>query len=590
MDKNDDWHLEAVSLSKQGTSWRAIAKQLGKPKSTVYDYLKKYWMENSPKKEPSNTFMIRKERDTSNDRILLVSDLHIPYHHKDAFEFLNHLKEKYKPTRVISLGDECFDPSVEIMTENGFTRFDCLNHEVKVAQWKEDGTIEFVLPDRYVEKDYTGELIEFKHKAITVRCTPKHNLVKIRPQDGTVHRREAWDVEGSASWYIPRVGLHDGPGVDLTDDEIRLMVAFQADGTFTKGAARFSFNKERKEIRLKQLMDACGVPYNVHDTKRDRFQAYIEKANVPWYFTKEFNIPVKSYSLHQKKVFVDELACWDGTTADYGVRHSCVMENNTNYMQEMAVLSGTYFSKIEKHNCFYTDFIHDKENCSLSSSRVSLVPYSGKVYCVTVPSGMIMVRIDSHVLITGNCDGHSLSFHDHDPDLPSAGDEIRLALKYVSDLKSIFPEMDVLESNHGSLIWRKAMTHGIPRWYIKSYNDFLGVGDDWRWSYDLTVALPNGQKCYMHHGKSSEVIKLSQQMGMCAVQGHYHEKFKIDYWGNPNGLFWGLQAGCLVDDSALAFNYNNVNIKRPIVGTGLIIDSLPILEPMVLGTDGRWKH
>ena len=36
------------------------------------------------------------------------------------------------------------------------------------------------------------------------------------------------------------------------------------------------------------------------------------------------------------------------------------------------------------------------------------------------------------------------------------------------------------------------------------------------------------------------------------------------------------------------YSYNNINIKRPIIGTGLIIDSLPVLEPMVLDEDGRW--
>ena len=50
-----------------------------------------------------------------------------------------------------------------------------------------------------------------------------------------------------------------------------------------------------------------------------------------------------------------------------------------------------------------------------------------------------------------------------------------------------------------------------------------------------------------------------------------------------------MQCGCLIDDDALAFSYNNVNIKRPVVGTGLIIDSLPILEPMILDAEGRWK-
>lgn len=186
-------------------------------------------------------------------------------------------------------------------------------------------------------------------------------------------------------------------------------------------------------------------------------------------------------------------------------------------------------------------------------------------------------------------DLHCLSYHDSDPDLFSASDELNEAKKRVNVLEQMFPEMDILESNHGSLIWRKAKTHGIPKAYIKSYQDVIGVdGNCWKWHFELTIDLPNGQKCYFTHGKTADVVKLSQQMGMCVVQGHYHEKFGVQYWGNPTGLYWGLQIGCLVDDDSLAFSYNNTNIKRPIIGTGLIIDSQPVLEPMVLDSNGRW--
>ena len=185
-------------------------------------------------------------------------------------------------------------------------------------------------------------------------------------------------------------------------------------------------------------------------------------------------------------------------------------------------------------------------------------------------------------------DKHALSFHDSDPDLPSAGDELRLALPAIAKLKEMFPVMDILESNHGSLVYRKAHAHGIPRHYLKSYNDVLGVDDNWKWHYDLTIELPNGNKCYFHHGKSANVSKTSQTMSMCAVQGHYHETFKVEYWGNPNGLYWGLQAGCLINDKAYAFNYNNCNLKRPIIGTAMIIDSIPVLEPLIMNELGDW--
>jgi hypothetical protein len=185
-------------------------------------------------------------------------------------------------------------------------------------------------------------------------------------------------------------------------------------------------------------------------------------------------------------------------------------------------------------------------------------------------------------------DKHSLSFHDSDPNLPSAGDELKLALPVIQRLKEMFPVMDILESNHGSLLYRKAHASGIPKQYLKSYNEVLGVDSGWKWHFDMVVDLPNGQKCYFHHGKSANVTKTSQTMSMCAVQGHHHEYFKIEYWANPIALNWAMQCGCLIDDKSYAFNYNNVNLKRPIIGTGLIINSQPVLEPMILSSGGRW--
>ena len=179
-------------------------------------------------------------------------------------------------------------------------------------------------------------------------------------------------------------------------------------------------------------------------------------------------------------------------------------------------------------------------------------------------------------------DHHAMSFHDSDPDLFSAGDELKFALKYIKQLEEMFPEMTLLDSNHGSMVFRKSKHHGIPRHYLKSYNEVLGVSDKWQWVNDLVLDLPDGQKVYCHHGKSADAIKTSQAMSMSHVCGHFHEKFGIQYWANPNGLFFAINSGCLIDDSNYAFAYNNTNLKRPLIGTSLIIDGVPILEAMPL--------
>jgi hypothetical protein len=185
-------------------------------------------------------------------------------------------------------------------------------------------------------------------------------------------------------------------------------------------------------------------------------------------------------------------------------------------------------------------------------------------------------------------DGHALSFHDSDNDLPSAGDELRLALTKIKRLEKMFPEMIILDSNHGSLAARRFKHHGIPMKYLASQHQIYGVSNKWQWVNDLTLKLPNGQDVYFCHGMSKQGIKLAAQRGTCVVQFHFHTDFRIDYIGNPSSLLWSLQSGCLIDRKSLAFAYDKLNLNRPIIGTTMIINSKPVLIPMELSRQGRW--
>jgi predicted phosphodiesterase len=196
--------------------------------------------------------------------------------------------------------------------------------------------------------------------------------------------------------------------------------------------------------------------------------------------------------------------------------------------------------------------------------------------------------IDRVLHMGDETDKHSLSFHDADQELFSAGHELEESKKFLKEYYKLFPVVDVMESNHGSMVYRKAKHHGIPLHYIKDYADVLEAPDGWKWHADLTITLSNGQECYFCHGIGADVKKVSQAMGMNVVQGHYHNTFKIDYWSNPNNLFWGMQVGCSIDDKSLAFAYNKNSPKRPIIGHGIIIEGQPRLLPMILNKKGRW--
>lgn len=197
-------------------------------------------------------------------------------------------------------------------------------------------------------------------------------------------------------------------------------------------------------------------------------------------------------------------------------------------------------------------------------------------------------RPDRVIQIGDEIDHHAISFHGADPDLMSPGYELQAAIKRLQPIYRLFPKMDLIESNHGSLVFRRAKAMGLSRSVFKSYREMIEAPRGWIWHFDLTIKLSDGSHCYFHHGKTADPLKLSQSMGMSSVQGHYHERFSVNYWGNSLGLYFQAFTGCLVNDNSLAMSYNNTNLKRPVIGSIIIIDGHPILLPMVLNKRGRW--
>lgn len=200
-----------------------------------------------------------------------------------------------------------------------------------------------------------------------------------------------------------------------------------------------------------------------------------------------------------------------------------------------------------------------------------------------------LFKPDRIVLTGDEIDGHCISFHESDPDLPfSPSSELEKAIEHLKPLYELFPRADILESNHGSLVYRRGKHGGLPRWVFKEYREILDAPRQWKWHKELTIKLSDGKECYFHHGKSSNGLKLGQSMAMNTVQGHHHSVFDIQYHSNPNDLFWSMIVGCLIDDKSLAFSYNKLQMKRPVIGCGIILSGQPKLLPMILNKDGRW--
>jgi hypothetical protein len=230
----------------------------------------------------------------------------------------------------------------------------------------------------------------------------------------------------------------------------------------------------------------------------------------------------------------------------------------------------------------------------MDNSRILIIPDLHMPYCHIdaldflhkIKKTLQPTRI---ICLGDELDYSAMSFHDSDPDLDSSGRELLLGLGYIDTLHELFPKMQLLHSNHGSMAYRRARHAGMPRHLLKSYNDVLGVPEnDWSWHGEIILKLPNGTKCKFVHGISSNILAASQSIGMSLVQGHHHSLFELRYWSAGNGLHFGVTSGCLIDDQSLAFAYNKLQVKRPLIGVTFIENSEPRLIPMAVDDDNRW--
>lgn len=198
---------------------------------------------------------------------------------------------------------------------------------------------------------------------------------------------------------------------------------------------------------------------------------------------------------------------------------------------------------------------------------------------------------DRIVCLGDELDYHCLSFHETEMECPyNESQEFEEAKRYFSNFYDLFESMDFLESNHGSMVYRKAKSCRIPRQFLLGYNDVLGAPPSYKWHNELIIKASNGEYIQFEHGHRTpkKSVMKSRAMAMSSVQGHHHNDFSIEYWQNYTTTYFGMTAGCLIDDEKYGFLYNKSNIGRPMLGLGWIYEGVPHLIPMVLDENKRW--
>ena len=321
------------------------------------------------------------------------------------------------------LTDECFLGDVEILTENGFVRFDELKNDVMIAQYK-NNHIQFVKPKRIIKREHNGEITYLKvRKGVEFPMTNGHEILYRCKKTGIFKKRKVEDMKFMYGVDIPACGISDFKDNEYLSPIERLYIAIQADGSIHNNnhdstVISFSFSKQRKIERLFKLCKDANVDIwevkghknkkNPNVKERRRFMV-----RMPKFATKNIWNHIK-FPMSSKKAreVIDECVKWDGyvvsETMDY---FSSTEKKQVDFYQAVAILAG-YVARVtiekdnrsEKFNDVHRLYIDKSRDFYDSQSFKKTKKYfNGLVYCVEVESGNIVVRYNGVVIVTGNC-------------------------------------------------------------------------------------------------------------------------------------------------------------------------------------------
>jgi|GEM_PF-792197 len=341
---------------------------------------------------------------------------------------------------------DCFDDQTEILSENGWKLFKDLDQSEKVATLV-DGYLEYHTPTEHMEYDYDGELYAISNTSMDFRVTPNHRLF-VKSGKGFYKFKEISDptirhdmIPSQSNWsstinkdvfVFPKVKLSSYARGRIEERSMKMdhFVAFL--GIFLGQGSTYqdcktnritiAQTKEHGRNKIRSLLQDIGINFQ---EGKDRFT--IECNQMYGYFAKFGNQPtrfipkdIKNLSKKYLQILFDWLILGDRTRNNAYTAYYSTSKQLIDDVQEIVIklgLSGNISIRKQKDSYIRKRLIQAKHilyklrvrkskfkrlKSASSKSHIHKVNYRGKVYCVSVPSGVIKVRRNGKEMWSGN--------------------------------------------------------------------------------------------------------------------------------------------------------------------------------------------
>ena len=322
----------------------------------------------------------------------------------------------------------CMPPESEVLTKEGWVRMDEWAGQ-NIMQWSEDGAMSWS-PTVMNEFPFQGVLKTIDSCHISGAFTDDHVIP--RWTSGMAFKSDTAEETYGKNIRVPVTGvLSNRSGIKLSDSEIRLWVAIQGDGSIesTSRPIRFKFRKERKLIRLREILTEAGIQFSEFKCKVEHTVSIPRKHVRPWMWgAKSFGSEILKLSQHQREIFLGELRYWDGSVKSDYTHFTTTDKKAAEWVATLASISGIAANicksaRAKPQKDKFTVTLRDRRYANVQAKYWGEREYSGKVFCPTVSTGFFLVRSNGKIFVTGNSGGNKMNLQN----LPRGG-ELRLSI------------------------------------------------------------------------------------------------------------------------------------------------------------------
>lgn len=327
-------------------------------------------------------------------------------------------KGEFENEGTSGISAHCFDEETEALTQRGWVKgFDLKASDKVMTMNKRTKKGEWNKINKFFEFSNYKELFRIKGITNDLLVTGKHGLI-FESSRGKLKEIEAKDMvnQGDTLFFFNSVGKQYNGANCLFDREAvldSLLINIVTDGSFDGNAIRWHLKKQGKIDHLRVLLNLSKVNYSEikQGNGNTNFRINVESS-------KQFiDIIGKKKQLGN---WVKDIPAWlvlkeysvtDGcknSAAKNSYQLSSAKEHEIDLLQEHFTTNG-YRATKNQHGTTWTLTVNTRQGTWLTKNNVSVEEYDGKVWCVNVDNGTLLVRRNGKVTVTLNT--HRLSAH-----------------------------------------------------------------------------------------------------------------------------------------------------------------------------------